>query len=149
MKRLITLLLILTVILSFGGCREAEAIDSDEFINNVLENVEFDDEVAEINEGVIERLYTLPEGVSGRVFIGSGATAEEIAVFTAEDEAGAEAMEENAKAHIESQSEVYASYLPDEVERLKNAVVIRQGLSVVVVVSADEQAEEKVKGFLE
>lgn len=148
MRRLIALFLMLALLASFGGCKKAEAIDSEDFINSVLKNIQFDDEVAEINEGVIERLYSMPEGVSGRVLIGSGATAEEVSVFTAADEKGAKAMEENAKTHIEEQSEVYASYLPDEVERLKNAVVIRQGLSVVVVVSADSQAEEKVNEIL-
>ncbi|MDD4402945.1 MAG: DUF4358 domain-containing protein [Desulfitobacteriaceae bacterium] len=141
MRRFLLGLSVVALSLMLLGCsHQTTDINLDGLIEDMLQNIEFQDELVELDTGGIDRLYSLGEGVSGRVFIGSGATAEEIAVFEAGGKQAAIQMREYALAHIDEQKQSFAGYLPKELKKLDEAIVLQYGKYVIVCVTDDADA---------
>ena len=104
----------------------------------------FDDSLSEIDDDMISMLYSIDGYTDAVLYKGSGATAEEVAIFKMETTDDAKAALEEAQAHIQSQIESYESYIPEEVSRLEDAIVRQDGCYVSVVVSGDSAAAEKL-----
>lgn len=138
--------LLLVGLCACGGGNSSASLDIKTLPEAILEKVAFEDELTELNQDAIENLYDIPEGVTARVFLGSGATAEEVSVFAAQDDATAKTMLENAKAHISERVESFQNYIPEQVKLLDNAIVKQIGTSVVVCVTSDADAALKVIG---
>jgi len=102
-----------------------------------------------------EELYRLDEETAAVVYEGmaaeeilawasSGATANEVVLFRAKDEAAADAIEEAVEIRLEDREESYADYLPEEAAKLDEAVVEQEGVYVAVCVSPDSQQAESI-----
>ena len=76
-------------------------------------------------------------------YFSSGATAEELVLFKAKDESGVQKLSDAVKARIDYQIGAFESYVPEEVPKLKKAVIIVSGLYVAMYVAADYDAAEK------
>ena len=99
----------------------------------------FTEELTEVSEDVIVRRYGLDgsDVVYAAGYAGTPAVVDEIAVFETTD---TNAVLEAVNARIESQKTNYASYAPDEVPKLEDAVIAAVGDCVVVCVSEDPSA---------
>ena len=71
---------------------------------------------------------------------GTGATAEELAVFETKDSAAAEALVEKLKTRNSDRIESYSTYIPAEVPKLEDAVMVSGGRYVVLCVAQDASA---------
>lgn len=76
----------------------------------------------------------------------TGATAEEVAVMAFADEDQAREYEAWAPTYLEEQREANVDYRPQEMPKLDDAVIRRQGRSVLILVAADYEAAGKVLG---
>lgn len=76
------------------------------------------------------------------VYTSLSAGAEEIAVLTLKDKAGADAALAALKARVEDQTEALRDYQPAEVSKLENAIVEQRGNSVLLAVAADHDAAQ-------
>lgn len=151
MKKKILAALIAAVTLTFSGCgsKSEPEINIDDLAADLASGVAFDDELSLIDDGMITMVYDTDVFEDAVLYMGSGATAEEIAVFACEDKTAAAGALDEAKAHIESQIVSYEDYVPEEVQRLEEAIVRQEGRYVIVVVTADTDAAEKViDGYL-
>lgn len=119
-------------------------VDIGALASQIVEGVSFADSLAEIDNSMISMLYSIEGYTDAVLYKGSGATAEEVAIFKMETTDDAKSALEEAKAHIQSQIESYESYIPEEVSRLEDAIVRQDGCYVSVVVSADSAAAEKL-----
>ncbi len=122
----------------------AKDVDIEALAQEIVQTVAFDDTLEEIDDSMIPMLYDIDGYTDAVLYKGSGATAEEIALFKMGSVSDAETAYKGAEAHIQSQVEAYESYMPDEVTRLEDAVVRQDGTYVSVVVSADSEAAEKL-----
>ena len=122
----------------------AKDVDIEALAQEIVQTVAFDDTLEEIDDSMIPMLYDIDGYTDAVLYKGSGATAEEIALFKMGSVSDAETAYKEAEAHIQSQVEAYESYMPDEVTRLEDAVVRQDGTYVSVVVSADSEAAEKL-----
>lgn len=148
MKRLIMGLSCVVLSLMLLACSHPTTdVNMDGLIEDMLQNIEFQDELVELDAGGINRL-SLGEGVSGRVFIGSGATAEEIAVFEAGSKQAAKQMRDYALSHIDEQKQSFAGYLPKELKKLDEAIVLQYGKYVIVCVTDDADASGIIEAHL-
>ena len=128
-----------------GGIIE---IDVHGLSSELLSQIAFVDELNAVGESVINRIYGIEDYVQAEVYIGSGATAEEIAVFEfADTESAADGLQ-LALERIEDQKADYEAYIPEEVKKLDRAVVKRYGRYVVVCVSDSEMAEEIITQYI-
>ena len=89
-------------------------------------------------------LYGIDEStVTGSAVYGStGATAEEVAVFTLTDETAAQAAKTALETRVADQKTARESYLPAEIVKLDAAIIEQRGSSVLMVVAADAEAAQ-------
>ena len=123
---------------------QAKDVDISALASQIVGEVSFDDSLSEIDDDMISMLYSIDGYTDAVLYKGSGATAEEVAIFKMETTDDAKAALEEAQAHIQSQIESYESYIPEEVSRLEDAIVRQDGCYVSVVVSGDSAAAEKL-----
>lgn len=143
MRYIKMLAVLLLGIFVFASCAaKQKPIDCQQLSDELFAEVPFQDELTLADEKTAEKLYNIQNAVKEFVYIGSGATAEEIAVFEFATEEEAKNAVENAKTRISDQTDSFASYVPKETEKLDNAVVRQSGNYLVVCVSDGDKAEE-------
>ena len=113
----------------------------------MLENGEFSDELWKIDDSMVEKLYNMDGYTQALVYVGSGATAEELALFAFPTEDAAAQGLQKTQARLESQIADYRTYLPQEVPKLQNAVAKQWGNYVIVCVSPGSACEEIVARY--
>ncbi len=151
MKKLWKIFLLLIIGISLMGCATKKKIPDAVFLaDSIKEKCEFSDELSELDENMIESIYALPEGVlKMRVYISTGATSEEIAVFEGKDGSIADKIETAVEKRIEEQKEGFSDYLPDETKKLDDAIIKREGNTVIFCVSPNgENAKQAIESLL-
>ena len=118
--------------------------------NRLKNEITYNDKLAEPEAETIDILYPgLPKDKikAMKIYVSSsGGTAEEIAVFEANDEDTAKTIETKLNERIETQKASFKNYVPEELKRLEKAFVIRKGNYVYLSVSADP---DKAKSIIE
>ena len=87
---------------------------------------------------------------NGGIYSGSGITAEEIAIFEVSDQKDVPKIKKAIEKYIEGKRNAYEGYVPKELLKLKNPVVVTNGRVVVLCISNNNAVAEKtIKEFLE
>ena len=149
-KTVTTLLIITTMFVLLSGCSKKEEVtdvDIASLSNELLENVKFEDELNAVDDAMIEKLYGVDDYEDAKVYISTGATAEEIAVFKFQSTEIAEDGFKKAQERIENQKADFETYIPKEVKKLENAVVEQFGQYVVVCVSNGDGTEKIIEKY--
>ena len=119
-------------------------------VADALKNgVEFKDSLNEPDKNIIEKLYGLSEDMykEGKLYIGSGgATAEEIACFTANDADGAAKIKEAYEKRVEDLKKTFENYVPEEMDKLNDPVIVTKGDSVYMCLSNDNDKAKEIIG---
>ena len=147
MKKNIALLLALICLLSsLCGCGGKKELDPQKLADDLLSGAGFVDSLNQISDTVIPILYDIDPAdySSALVYCGTAATAEEIAVFKAVDDAAAKRLLEKAQSRVDHQIEVYSSYGPEAARTLENGIVRQSGDTIVVVICADSDGAKKI-----
>ena len=135
-KRMLPFLLALALLFGLAGCgATGGSLDIQALAEDLLKNGEFSDELWKIDDSMVQKLYNVSDYTQALVYVGSGATAEELALFAFPSEDAAAQGLQKAKDRLESQIADYRTYLPQEVPKLQNAVVMQCGNFVIVCVS--------------
>lgn len=147
-KKITAFLASAAVCLSMAGCGETKDITMDitALAEDLKTQISYQDTLELIESDMVQMIFDTGDSVeSSVVYMGSGATAEEIAVFSCKDaEAAKNTVEPVVKQHIQDQITSFESYVPAEVAKLKEAVVRSGGKYVAVCVSNDAAAAEKI-----
>ena len=95
-------------------------------------------------------LYGVEEGEIYACRAAGGVSADEVTLFRCADRPRAEEILSLAETRLADQAESYADYLPEEAEKLRNAVAVQRGDVVAVAVCADpEKAAEQIWNYLD
>lgn len=149
MKKLIGSVVLLAAAFLLAACGdEKKDIDINALAGELLEKVEFVDELSQVDQETAERLYNIKDAVAQSVYIGSGATAEEIAVFELKDEAAAIDAKDAALQRMKEQKESFETYIPQEVEKLDQAIVKVSGKYLIVCVSNGNTANKIIESYV-
>ena len=128
----------------------SQQADAGEIGKKLAEALTFEDELTLADQEMAGLLYGIDTAVSSSVYIGSGATAEEIAVFEFKTEQECKEAVALVEQRIEDQKEAFASYMPKEIKRLEGTVIKQYGRFLAVCVCDDSQkAEELLSEFLQ
>lgn len=117
--------------------------------DKLASDITYVDQLNELDAGMYEKLYSVTSDmyVSGKIYIGSGgATAEEIACFEAKDSAGADKLEEAINARIETLKTTFKDYHPEELTKINDPVVVKQGNYVFMCLSDDNDKAKEIIG---
>ena len=149
MKKII---IALTVLLTFALCACGKSAcdvtpDINEKAQALLTEITYEDELSEIDEDLISLLYSdldLNDVTDKKVYVSSGATAEELALFLCKDESAAKNVMAAATQRVLEQKESYENYIPEEVARLDKMLILRRGNLVVLTVSSDPDKANEI-----
>lgn len=129
---------------------QAAAVDVTKVAARLLNEIKYDDKLAEAEKESIDVIYPgLPKDKikAMKIYVSSsGGTSEEIAAFEAGDEETAKEIETKLNERVEAQKTSFKNYVPEELKRLENALVIRKGNYVYLSVSGDP---DKAKSIIE
>ena len=134
----------MTLVLCACGGGAAEPFDPASTASALLDSGAFSENLEQLDQDVACMLYGIDEStVTGSAVYGStGATAEEIAVFTLTDETAAQAAKTALETRVSDQKTALESYLPAEIVKLDAAIIEQRGSSVLMVVAADAEAAQ-------
>ena len=139
--------MLLTLLISACGTK-SQTVDVDQLTDELLTQVDFEDELTEVDSGMVATLYGIEGAEEQKVYMSSGATTEEIAVFRFATEKDAQTGLDTLSQRLESRKEDYANYMPDEVTRLENAVLKCSGCYVALCVSSGDEAQQIIGEYL-
>ncbi|MEG1551430.1 MAG: DUF4358 domain-containing protein [Oscillospiraceae bacterium] len=149
MKKVISIICAALMVFLLVSCtKQNKEINVEEFSKHILETIKFKDELVKINDNMVERLYSLETGTTASVYVGSGATAEELAIFKTENNDIKQKMLKNITTHIENQKEAFKSYIPKEVEKLEKSVVFESGNYIIVIISDEPNAKAIAEKYI-
>ena len=129
---------------------QAAAVDVTKVADRLLNEIKYDDKLAEAEKESIDVIYPgLPKDKikAMKIYVSSsGGTSEEIAAFEANDEETAKEIETKLNERVEAQKTSFKNYVPEELKRLENALVIRKGNYVYLSVSGDSDKAKSIIG---
>lgn len=145
MKKIVLISLILLLV---SGCgKETTSFNPNDLANELLTEVDFDDELT-LFAGDISKIYDMPEVEDYLIYIGSGATSEEIAIITLKNSSDEEDVKAALEKRVEEQKQNFANYVPEEVSRLEKSIIKSNEKYVVLCVSSDNQAEKIIDKYI-
>ena len=132
MKRFMTLLLAMLMVLSLAACgdKSSATVDAEGLGKALTERVQFDSTMSAIDAG---DYLELPEGSSAEIF-----------VVSCKDKTDASAVKIAMQELLDSQTQEAGRYQPEEAERLNNAVFATYGTCVVLCVTSDTDTANAV-----
>ena len=121
--------------------RTFEAAD----VETILAADAFSEELEPVDVELVYGLYGLSaDAVTGcTAYMSTGASAEEVVLFTVADESGVAKIENACEWRLEDQTFGYKDYMPDELPKLENAIVEVRGNTVLFVVANDWESAAK------
>ena len=111
---------------------------------NLLENVTFASELEKASDTTASLMFSLPEGAEIVLYMGNGAYSDELAIITCADEKDADAAEQAVEQHLSDVKASFEDYIPEEADKVDNAVSKTVGKYVIVCVSGDENAASAI-----
>lgn len=149
MKKLMKIIAVLscTVVLLAGcGGNEAITIDTAGLADDLYSGVTWKDQLGEVDLNKALTVYGInTEAVSsGKVYMGTNATAEEIAVLEAASPEQTSVIEEGIKSRVEAQLTSFQSYNAAEVVKLENPLIQIKGNYVILCVCDDKSEAEAI-----
>ena len=142
MKRLKKVLLAaMALVMAMGvtACgEETFTVNASDAALKLRDGLVFQGELVEVDANALKNLYGLTsEDVADyKAYAGTMGTAEEIAVFVAQD-GKVDTVKQAVETRVQDQKSAYQDYRPEEMTKLNSAIVREKG-NVVVLVVADE-----------
>ena len=143
MKRFMTLLLAMLMVLSLAACgdKTSATVDAEALGRALAEKVQFDSTLSAIDPG---NYLDLPQGCSAMAFMSDGSTMEEVFVVSCKDKTDAAAVKVAMQSLLDSQKQEMERYKPEEAARLDNAIFATYGTCVVLCVTSDTDTANAV-----
>ena len=126
-----------------------ESVDVTAVADKLKDGIEFKDELAELDEAKIEKIIGISADsyTKAKVYVSSsGGTAEEIDCFEAKDADSAKAIADTLTARVESQKKVFENYVPEEMTKLGDPVLVTNGNYVYLCLSNDNDKAKEIIG---
>ena len=145
LTRIAALVPALAMVFALAGCGgAAEPIDVSALGQQLVDAAGFGEPMNALDGAVALGLYGAPEGTTVAAWAGTGATAEEVAVFDCGSAEAAGALVKTLEQRNDVRASQYADYDPEEVPKLENALIISGGQYVVLLVAQDQGDAAKI-----
>lgn len=140
----ILIIVIIGVIVVFTNDNKGITIDINELSKDIIENIEFEDELNKVDNETASKLYDINNFTSQSVYMSSGATSEEIAIFEFEDKEACKVALEKANKRIEEQKQNFKDYMPKEMKKLENAMIKNKNQYLIVCITNHPEEVGKI-----
>ena len=142
--KLVAICSMASVLLLGCGSSSPVSVDTAALTTSLTSYISYDNELSELSEDDITNYVTVEDGVKGVMYMSSGSTTEEVAVFTAPDEATASTMKNNVQEFLNDQKTSFEDYIPEEAQRIDDAVLVVNGNYVILCVSGDSDKAQEI-----
>ena len=151
--RMLALTLSLAMILVLGGCGKSEYVSFDDVYAELMEKIDFGDNMTDMSERALENFYFVYDAdilEDYAIYMDeSNATPNEIALFRLAKESDVTTMETIVNNRINDLIVGFEDYNKDELYKLENAVVKTKGEYVMMVICGDNaKAAEILSSYL-
>ena len=136
--------MVIGVIVVFTNDNKGITIDINELSKDIIENIEFEDELNKTDNETASKLYDINNFTSQSVYMSSGATSEEIAIFEFEDKEACKVALEKANKRIEEQKQNFKDYMPKEMKKLENAMIKNKNQYLIVCITNHPEEVGKI-----
>lgn len=145
-KLLLGVSLLLSLVLVGCGSSQTVQVSATALAEQLSTQIKFEDSLSKLDDNMLYTLYDIQaqDVQQGAAYVSSGATAEEIAVFDCTDSNAAGRVEAALKQRIDNQKQSYVDYVPKEMTKLNDAVLIRRGNQVALCICNDSAAAQKL-----
>lgn len=140
----ILIIVVIGVIVVFTNDNKGITIDINELSKDIIENIEFEDELNKTDNETASKLYDINDFTSQSVYMSSGATSEEIAIFEFEDKEACKVALEKANKRIEEQKQNFKDYMPKEMKKLENAMIKNKNQYLIVCITNHPEEVGKI-----
>ncbi len=129
----------------FCGCGEKKApFDAEVAFGRILTEVKFAEELEDSSEYAEYTFGELPEGTKVKHFAATGKCTDTVMLFTVQNESDLDAVETVVRDYLNSLKNEADRYEPEEVPKLQNAVIYRNGTNLIVCVTADTETVNSI-----
>ncbi len=111
--------------------------DTDGIAKKILKKAKPKDTLAKVSDSIVISSYKIdPKKIaSASMYLGGGATAEEIAVFELKDKKYAKQLEKLIQERIERRKLDFKNYIPEEMPKLNSPVIEQKGKVIAVCIA--------------
>lgn len=141
---IIVVIVVIDAVILFTNNKKDITIDINKLAEDIIQNIKFEDELNKVDKETANKLYDINNAVSQIVYMSSGATAEEIAIFEFEDEENCKKALEKANNRIEGQKQSFKDYMPKEMKKLEDAIIINKNKYLIVCITDNQEDIEKI-----
>lgn len=141
---IIVVIVVIGAVILFTNNKKDITIDINKLAEDIIQNIKFEDELNKVDKETANKLYDINNAVSQIVYMSSGATAEEIAIFEFEDEENCKKALEKANNRIEVQKQSFKDYMPKEMKKLEDAIIINKNKYLIVCITDNQEDIEKI-----
>ncbi len=158
MKKIIAMMLVAVLSMSVVACGSSgngdtnkedankKEFNATELAQALVSEITYTGSMDQLPTEEIEWYVDMEEGVTGIMYMVSGVSCEEVAVFTAPDEDTAKDMVANIEELLADQEDQNAAYDAKVSQRIEEAVLQQKGCYVILCVSDDSaKAKELIK----
>ncbi len=143
---------IAAAVLALGLCTGCSAkdytLDTPAAGQTLLKQVEFADELEMASEITASLMYDLPDGAMIDLYMGNGSYADELAIITCQNAEQADRAKQAAMIHLQDVAMSFEDYIPEEAAKVEDALIRVKGRYVIVCVTADDTAADKIEAVL-
>lgn len=109
----------------------------------ILSKPFFKDNLSKVSDALVISNYQLDGDYvrSAALFMSGGSTAEEVAVFEVDSAKNAEKLKKLIKQRVENKKKDFENYLPAEMPKLNNPLIVQKGNVVILVISDSADKE--------
>lgn len=148
MKKTVTVFIAIVMALAFFGCtkNETKIYDADKVAEALNDKLEFGEILEKSTADAAYSVYGIDPALCSKaaLYIGSGATADEVAVFNCVDEAAFEAVYDAVEERLHYLHEGYSSYGPEEVPKIESVAIMTKGNTIILCICENPDKAEKV-----
>lgn len=145
-KKILAWALTLATLMSLVACggKKAENVDGNALLQVMLDKVQFDTPISDVGEDAQMYFSGMPDGAVIKMYTGSGYYADRLALITVADTKDVKTAKASVQEHVEQLRHQFLNYIPEEVDKIDNAVIWQQGRCVLLCVTGDYDNAKKI-----
>lgn len=116
-------------------------INIEDLASKIAETNAFEDKLEKVDSEMIMENYNFSYDEIEKLvsYQGSGASSEEIVILQVKDKSKLDSVKEKINARLQERKEAFESYLPKEVGKIENNILIVKGNYVILCISNDNK----------
>lgn len=111
--------------------------DANAALDALLHDVQYDGALLDISDNAQYYFSGLPDGTAVTMYTAQGTSSDQVILFEAKQQQDVPVIEELIQTHLNSLSQQAANYMPEEVSKIKDALIYTNDVYVLLCITED------------